>query len=391
MRFDPAAALEHARAMARPRRVGTPANDTVIAGLSDRLRSCGCAVDVVPFEVSSTGEPAIVVYVLIAQILILAVLWTWGFNAWAAVMPAALLVALPLSSGQVYRAAARASLWPRDLSQVTRLRRWWLARGRRYRTANVVARVPTQPGSPARPPILLVAHSDSKSQALPLVARMGLVGLASLAALIFALLSVGRVWLPGLTAPAAVAGLIALISGVPLLFLLMAGSGNASPGAVDNASGAGLVLHLAESLCANPPARPVTVLITGAEELGLLGSLAYVQAAGIQALRGASVLNFDGIGTAGRLAVVGGGGRALVQTVRAACRDLRIPFGRLPLVGAQFDHLSFAAAGLDALSLVSIGRAALRVHTPNDDVSQLDVEGFRQAGEVALRVIERLP
>ena len=391
MRFDPVAALDHARAVAKARRVGTAANDAVIADLSDHLRAAGCAVEVEPFEFSAAGEQAIVVYVLIAQILILITFWAWGLGAWAALVPAALLVALLAGSGQIYRAAARASLWPRDLSQVSRLRRWWLSRGPRYRTANIVARVPVGSGAPARPPILLVAHSDSKSQALPLVARMGLVALASLAALVFALLSVIRIWAPAFTAPAAVAGLIALLSGVPLLFLLLAGSGNASPGAVDNASGAGLVLHLAECLCAEPPSRPVTVLITGAEELGLLGSIAYVQNTGVAALRGTTVLNFDGIGTDGRLAVVGGGAGPLGQKVRAACDALQIPLGRLPLVGAQFDHLPFADIGVDALSLVSLSRAALSVHTLNDDVSKLDLEGFRQAGEVALKVVEALP
>jgi len=390
MRFDPAAALEQARALARPRRVGTAANEAVIADLSDRLRTYGCAVEVEPFEFSAIGEQAIVVYVLIAQILILIIFWAWGFSAWGAVAPAVVLVALLAGSGKIYRAAARASLWPRDLTGVSRLRRFWLTRGQRYRTANVVAHIPTPPGASSRPPLLLVAHSDSKSQALPLVGRMGLVALASLAALIFALLSVLRLWAPGVTSAAALAGLVAILSGVPLLFLLMGGSGNASPGAIDNASGAGLALHLAECLCAQPPARPVTVLITGAEELGLLGSLAYVEAQAAGSLRGAAVLNFDGIGTVGRLAVVGGGGGRLEQAVRAACAQLGISLGRLPLVGAQFDHLPFADAGIDALSLVTVSRAALSVHTPDDDASKLDVEGFRQAGEVALKVIEAL-
>ena len=138
---------------------------------------------------------------------------------------------------------------------MSRLRRWWLARGRHYRTANVVARVPARAGATARPALLLVAHSDSKSQALPLVARMALIAVASLAALVL-LLTILRPWMLALTSAAAVAGLVAIFTGVPLLFLLMAGSGNASPGAIDNASGAGLVLHLAECLCAAPPARP---------------------------------------------------------------------------------------------------------------------------------------
>jgi hypothetical protein len=62
----------------------------------------------------------------------------------------------------------------------------------------------------------------------------------------------------------------------------------------------------------------------------------------------------------------------------------------VPLVGAQFDHLPFADAGLDALSLVSVGRAVWQVHTPGDDIQLLSAEGFRQAGAVALAVLEAL-
>ena len=390
VQFDPARALDYARSLARPRRVGTAANDEVIADLASRLRSFGCAVEVTPVEFSSVGDVALVYFVLTAQILILVTFWTWGLNAWLAVPPAAVLASLLLSSGHLYRLAARASLRPADPTGVTRARQWWLSRGHLYRTANIVAQVPARLGAEAKPPFLLVAHSDSKSQAMSLPARMGLVGLSSLAAVVFAVLSLVRTVAPAVTAVAAVAGLTALVAGVPLLFLLMAGSGNTSPGAIDNASGAGLVLHLAEYLCANSPARPVTVLITGAEELGLLGALAYVRDVDRAALRGGVVLNFDGIGSAGRLALVGGVGGGLAAAVRSAAQQLDIPVGSLPLVGAQFDHLPFADAGIDAVSLVTAGLAALSVHTPQDNAAQLDIEGFRQGGAVALQVLEGL-
>jgi hypothetical protein len=61
--------------------------------------------------------------------------------------------------------------------------------------------------------------------------------------------------------------------------------------------------------------------------------------------------------------------------------------GRLPLVGALFDHMPFAEAGLDAISLVTTGAAARRVHTPGDSADQLSEEGFRKAGEVVGRVV----
>jgi hypothetical protein len=39
---------------------------------------------------------------------------------------------------------------------------------------------------------------------------------------------------------------------------------------------------------------------------------------------------------------------------------------------------------------VTTGLSALRVHTPADKNAQLDVDGFRRAGLVALEVVERL-
>ena len=76
--------------------------------------------------------------------------------------------------------------------------------------------------------------------------------------------------------------------------------------------------------------------------------------------------------------------------VRACCVELQLPLGRLPLVGALFDHIPFADAGCDAVSLVTVGAASRALHTPADSAALLNVEGFRQAGEVALRLIDRL-
>ena len=109
-RFNPAEALDHARSLATPRRVGTPANEATIAVLAERLRSAGCVVEVTPFEFSSAGETAMVFFVLAAQALILLIFWAGTINAWAAAGPAVLLAALLLGSGQLYRVAARASL-----------------------------------------------------------------------------------------------------------------------------------------------------------------------------------------------------------------------------------------------------------------------------------------
>jgi hypothetical protein len=56
----------------------------------------------------------------------------------------------------------------------------------------------------------------------------------------------------------------------------------------------------------------------------------------------------------------------------------------------MFDHVPFAQRGLDAVSLAVIGKATRAVHTPGDSADKLHVRGFDQAGQVALRVIEKM-
>jgi Zn-dependent M28 family amino/carboxypeptidase len=208
--------------------------------------------------------------------------------------------------------------------------------------------------------------------------------------------------LAGLAWPAAgglagTLGWLTLVTGLPLLALFAAGAGNESPGAIDNASGAGLVMHLAEVAAAGPLADlPVTVLVAGAEELGVVGARAFVMAAQragwLPRQAGAGdlyVLNFDGVGGGGRLTLAGRAGE-LADRVEAACRALRLPLGRLRLGGALFDHGPFAEVGVEAVSLMVQGPAALRVHTPGDRAERLVDEGFRQAGETALKVLAGL-
>jgi hypothetical protein len=399
--FQPEIALAYARELSYPRRVGTPGEAAAIEAIAARLTAAGYAVERQVFAFSTGGQVAASLELVAALTLILLIFWAWGVSLLAGLVPAALLLALLALTGCLQRLAGAASLQPAPGEAISRWRRLWLRLGEHCQSINVVARSPEPPaaGPPAaRARLYLVAHSDSKSQALPLVARMLLIALAGLAAVVFASLTLLRPLWPGVTSAAALAGLFALVVGVVVLFLFLAGAGNASPGAIDNASGAGLVLHLAEVLAEARPLLDVTWLVTGAEELGVVGATAFVlseQRAGRLAQAGgnggAYVLNFDGIGAAGRLALVGGGRtNQLAAIVRACCVELHLPLGRLPLVGALFDHIPFEEAGCQAVSLVTLGPAGRSVHTRSDSADKLDVRGFRQAGEVALRVVEKL-
>ncbi len=395
--FQPEVALAYARELAYPRRVGSPGEARAIESLAARLAEAGCVVERQPFTFSTGAQVATTLEIFFAQCLILLTFWAWSLSAAAGLVPALLLLGLLASTARVQRRVAAGSIAPPPGQAPSAWQRFCLRLGKRQQTVNLVARYPARAEAAKRPSIFLVAHSDSKSQVMPLVARMLFIALSGGAAVLFALLTLLRPLWPEVTSAAAVTGLVALVAGVPVLFLFLAGAGNASPGAIDNASGAGLVLHLAEVLAAGDRGLDVNFLITGAEELGVVGATAYVlaeQQAGrwpAGAANSVSVLNFDGIGTAGHLAVVGGGaGSRLGELVRACCVDLQLPLGRLPLIGAMFDHIPFAEAGCEALSLVTVSAAGRSVHTPADTADKLHVEGFRQAGEVALAVIERL-
>ncbi len=366
--------------------------------IAARLELSGYRVDWQAFGFSTAFNTVIVFEILTGQLLILIALW--GRETWIGVFCCGLLAALVLLFGPVNRAVHRGSLMPLAGGKLSLWSALCLRLGRRYSTANLVAVLPEVSEDAALPCLYLAAHYDSKSQRLPLAIRIALFILTLAGAGAFAVLGFLRLVFPALAPLATGVGIVVLLSGLPLLFFQDVG--NASPGAIDNASGAGLVLHLAECFSRHPDWRDklrVKILITGAEELAVMGAAAYVRAH-LAALRrqaqrgGLYILNFDGVGVRGRLCFVGeteqGTRTRLLSLIRAACREMRLPLGRFNLVGALFDHLPFAEVGFDALSLVTLGRASWWVHTPQDSVEKLDVEGFRQAGAVALRVVEKL-
>jgi len=250
-----------------------------------------------------------------------------------------------------------------------------------------------------------VAHYDSKSQQIPLTARVVLFVVAIASGLGFAGLTLLAVVFPVLTPAAMAIGIMAMLAGLPLLILDI---GDASPGAIDNASSVGLVLHLAERLAASSRWRDrlqVTILVTSAEEMTVMGAEAYARENELALRRqaeagGLYIVNLDGIGVDGKLYLAGGsptvkaGGQRpagrLADWIHKACGELGITIERFGLAGVMFDHMPFARRGLDAVSLIAVGPATRFVHTPQDTVDKLDVRGFEQAGQVILKVIARL-
>ncbi len=208
----------------------------------------------------------------------------------------------------------------------------------------------------------LVAHSDAKGQPLSMLARLGAVALVLLGV-------VGAMVAP-------VAGAAALAGLALLGFNRIT---DRSPGAVDNATGLLTVLATVDRL---PPAAPVGVIFTDAEELGLAGASALVRER-TQLLTGTAVINFDGIDDRGPARVLrhraGPVGDAVARALHTRPRAL------FPVIA---DGRVLARAAAECVTIVKGDwRTAAVVHTVRDTAERLAVTGV---SEVAAAVAAAL-
>ena len=383
MKFDPETALRYACDIARPRRVGSGEEEVVAREIVARLQSFGYRVERQLFRFTTGVNTAIAVEIGLSLMLIAIAIWSKEAAPWAAL----LILGMALFFERLNRLveAASISLPGQTLSVFETLGVW---PGRWQAASNILAALPGSDSS--LPNLYLVAHYDSKSQRMPLPVRMMMFAVVLGGGVAFAALT-----LLGLSATAAIVGVAVIVVGLPLVFLVP-DSGNESPGAIDNASGAGLVLHLAECL-AEHQGLNVTVLITSAEEMAVMGAAAFVRhnealLRGQAESGGLFVLNFDGVGVNGKLHYADSHNRrgGLTGLIRQIANERRLPLSRFGLTGVLFDHIPFAQHGFDAVTLVTLGKASLSVHTAGDTIDKLHVRGFEQAGQVALEVAEKL-
>ena len=134
---------------------------------------------------------------------------------------------------------------------------------------------------------------------------------------------------------------------------------------------------------ANPSTDPASgVLITGAEEFGLVGARVY---AGLQdSLAEVQVVNLDTIDQEGTLYVVThdrrGASAATRVTAQLAAAGLAARSRRLP-VGILVDSLPLARAGASAVTIGRLNWRTLRIiHTPADGPEGLSLEMAERVG-----------
>lgn len=157
------------------------------------------------------------------------------------------------------------------------------------------------------------------------------------------------------------------------------------PGADDNASGTAVLLELARLVAASPvrPARTLVFAAWNGEELGLLGSRAWIAAPPLPLADTAAAFSIDMV-AAGRtglqLAGTGEPAHALYEVARdrAAALGLVEPVSWWDAPVFTSDHAPFAAAGIPAAWL-STPTPDLHAdhHSPGDTADQVDPARLR--------------
>lgn len=250
----------------------------------------------------------------------------------------------------------------------------------RIETANWLVH---RPG--AAPRTVVVAHRDSKSQTISSLARITSAGCAITGwAALLALAGMAAIR-PGKKRRRSIAGsaigpaaAVASLGGSGLLFCT---AGNASPGALDNATGLAALVGIARR---EAERDDVAFLVTDGEELGLAGARA-----ALEVFPGPlEVINLDGLDDEGSFRIVerfgwprSGGAPHLARALVEAGRSLGVPIERQDLpIGILVDHIPFARAGWPAVTVMRGTLHSLqRVHRPEDAADRLNGSGAATA------------
>jgi hypothetical protein len=158
-------------------------------------------------------------------------------------------------------------------------------------------------------------------------------------------------------------------------------------GSWDNATGATVLLAVYRHFIANPPRRTMRFIWCGSEELGLLGSKAYISQHEdlLDSIKFA--FNFDMCGTAlGNNEIFITGNKELTAYVEQFCRVAGYSAKTMDRVQSS-DSAPFCDRGIPALGLSRGTMAAAEIHSVRDVAAVLSESALRRNLEFAVKII----
>lgn len=182
----------------------------------------------------------------------------------------------------------------------------------------------------------------------------------------------------------------------------LGGEGSLAPGspaihngADDNASGTAALMEIAVRLARSPsrPMRSVVFVAFSGEEMGLLGSQAYVESDHFSAANAVAMINMDMVGRLqdNRLAVFGVGTAeewpALLGGINASL-DPPFDLALNPDGFGPSDHSSFYGKGVPVLHFFT--NTHMDYHRPSDDWEKVEAAGLERVTDLVTRVTAAL-
>lgn len=168
----------------------------------------------------------------------------------------------------------------------------------------------------------------------------------------------------------------------------------AGPGVGDDGVGVVVMLELARTLKAMPPARnDVIFLITDGEETGLRGAVAFARNHALMKQVGI-VVNVEARGNTGPAIMfeTGSGNSRLISLFAEAVGSQvsnSLAYEIYRLLPNDTDFTIYKSAGLNGYNFAMIGAAA-RYHTPKDNLALLDRDTLRHHGEQVTALVGAL-
>jgi len=169
--------------------------------------------------------------------------------------------------------------------------------------------------------------------------------------------------------------------------------GQVYPGANDNASGVGCVLDVMRRILreGKTPKRSIVLAFWSAEEMGFVGSQAFVRSATFPLHQIQAVLNVDTVGNGmiGDFALWSYGENPAFNAIRQAAAESGASAQKISQAAHNSDSISFASAGIPAVTLMS--REWLnKNHTVEDGIALLKPEQIQLAAEILYRAVHIL-